>query len=96
MHCFPQEPKAEKVTEAFTGSEKAAEKTVEETKPGQPEVEHQYELVVCHMNVIRYFVCRALQLPPEAWLRFRGDNCGLTEIIVLFVFMRRVFCCIWR
>ena len=28
-----------------------------------------YELVVCHANVIRYFVCRALQLPPEAWLR---------------------------
>ena len=34
------------------------------------------------MNVIRYFLVRALQMPPEAWLRFRGDNCGLTEIIV--------------
>ena len=22
------------------------------------------------------------QLPPETWLRMRGDNCGITEIIV--------------
>ena len=28
------------------------------------------------------FVARALQLPPETWLRMRGDNCGITEIIV--------------
>ena len=42
----------------------------------------RYEVVVCHMNVIRYFVARALQLPPETWLRMRGDNCGITEIIV--------------
>ncbi len=34
------------------------------------------------MNVIRYFVARALQLPPEIWLRMRGDNCGITEIII--------------
>ncbi|KAF4695915.1 SET and MYND domain-containing protein 3 [Perkinsus olseni] len=43
---------------------------------------HEYYIVVCHMNVIRYFVCRALQLPPEAWLRMGGENCGITEIIV--------------
>ena len=35
---------------------------------------HEYEIVVCHMNVIRYFFLRALQLPPEAWLRFGGFN----------------------
>ena len=43
---------------------------------------HEFILLVCHQNVIRYFLCRALQLPPEYWLRFRGDNCGLTEIII--------------
>ena len=31
--------------------------------PGLPR--HEYEVVVCHMNVIRFFVMRALQLPPE-------------------------------
>lgn len=46
------------------------------------ETKHEYVILVCHMNVIRYFVCRALQLPPEFWLRFRGDNCGITELII--------------
>ncbi len=41
-----------------------------------------YIIMVCHQNVIRYFACRALQLPPEAWQRFGGNNCGVTEIIV--------------
>ncbi len=29
----------------------------------------EVDVLVCHGNVIRYFVCRALQLPPDAWLR---------------------------
>ncbi|VDQ02930.1 unnamed protein product [Trichobilharzia regenti] len=33
-----------------------------------------YEVFVCHANVIRYFVCRALQFPPEAWIRFSLDH----------------------
>lgn len=44
--------------------------------------DHEYLVIVCHMNVIRYFVARALQLPPEAWLRMRGNNCGVTELII--------------
>ncbi|XP_043211479.1 serine/threonine-protein phosphatase PGAM5, mitochondrial-like [Amphibalanus amphitrite] len=42
-----------------------------------------YEIVVCHANVIRYFVCRALQLPPEAWLRFSLRHASLTWLTVL-------------
>ena len=34
----------------------------------------EYDVVVCHANVIRYFVLRALQLPPEAWLRLGSFN----------------------
>ncbi|XP_054168278.1 serine/threonine-protein phosphatase PGAM5, mitochondrial-like isoform X2 [Oppia nitens] len=41
-----------------------------------------YEIMVCHANVIRYFVCRALQFPPEAWLRFSLHNCSLTWIAI--------------
>jgi serine/threonine-protein phosphatase PGAM5 len=40
------------------------------------------EIIVCHANVIRYFVCRALQLPPEAWLRFSIAHCGITSIAI--------------
>jgi serine/threonine-protein phosphatase PGAM5 len=32
----------------------------------EPEqLEDSYEIIVCHANVIRYFLCRALQFPPE-------------------------------
>lgn len=40
----------------------------------------EYEIVVCHGNVIRYCVLRALQLPPQAWLRLAIWNCGITHI----------------
>lgn len=41
-----------------------------------------YEVIVCHANVIRYFVCRALQLPPEAWLRMCLNNCSITHLSI--------------
>jgi len=44
--------------------------------------EDSYELVVCHANVIRYFVCRALQLPPEAWLRISLKHASLSWITI--------------
>nr|XP_019532781.1 serine/threonine-protein phosphatase Pgam5, mitochondrial-like isoform X2 [Aedes albopictus] len=42
-----------------------------------------YTLIVCHANVIRYFVCRALQLPPEAWLRISLGHASLTWVSIL-------------
>jgi len=57
-------------------------KTEAPATPAPSEVKEDYMVLICHQNVIRYFVCRALQLPPEAWLRFRGSNCGITEIII--------------
>ncbi|CAD6194001.1 unnamed protein product [Caenorhabditis auriculariae] len=44
--------------------------------------EDSYELYVCHANVIRYFVCRALQFPPEGWLRMSLGNCSLTWVVI--------------
>ncbi|KAK0162434.1 hypothetical protein PV327_006210 [Microctonus hyperodae] len=41
-----------------------------------------YTILVCHANVIRYFVCRALQFPPEAWLRFSLKNGSITWISI--------------
>lgn len=40
----------------------------------------EYEIIVCHMNLIRYFTLRALQLPPEAWLRLGGHNGSFTHL----------------
>lgn len=41
-----------------------------------------YEVIVCHANVIRYFVCRGLQIPPEAWLRMSLHNGSITYMVV--------------
>ncbi|XP_032236163.1 serine/threonine-protein phosphatase PGAM5, mitochondrial isoform X2 [Nematostella vectensis] len=40
------------------------------------------EIYVCHANVIRYIVCRALQFPPEGWLRMSIGHCGMTWVTV--------------
>ncbi len=38
------------------------------------------ELIVCHGNLIRYLVTRALGAPPELWTSFDIRNCGISEI----------------
>jgi len=40
------------------------------------------EIIVCHGNVIRYCVCRALQIPPEAWLRMGLNHGSITWISI--------------
>ena len=47
-----------------------------------PPTNHEFEIIVCHGNVIRYFFMRALQLPPEAWLRLCTFNCSLTYFTI--------------
>jgi serine/threonine-protein phosphatase PGAM5 len=46
------------------------------------ESKHEFEVIVGHGNVIRYFFLRALQLPPEAWLRFSTFNCSITYVMI--------------
>ena len=41
-----------------------------------------FEVIVCHANVIRYFVCRALQLPPSAWLRLSLFHGSVTSVSI--------------
>ncbi|XP_056640483.1 serine/threonine-protein phosphatase PGAM5, mitochondrial-like isoform X2 [Diorhabda carinulata] len=41
-----------------------------------------YTVLVCHANVIRYFVCRALQFPAEAWLRLSINHASITWISI--------------
>ena len=42
----------------------------------------RHDIVVCHGNVIRYFVTRALGIDTEAWLGMSIANCSLTVITV--------------
>ena len=52
-------------------------------KDKEQKEKHEFDIIVCHGNVIRYFFCRALQLPPEAWLRLSIFNCSLTYLMVM-------------
>ncbi|KAJ3634500.1 hypothetical protein Zmor_016420 [Zophobas morio] len=49
-------------------------------RPSPDQQETVNELLVAHGNVIRFMVCRALQLPPEMWLRLAISNCAVTRI----------------
>ena len=40
------------------------------------------EIVVCHGNVIRYFVLRALQLPADRWLHLSVGHCSVTHLVL--------------
>ncbi|XP_023938286.2 serine/threonine-protein phosphatase Pgam5, mitochondrial isoform X1 [Bicyclus anynana] len=46
------------------------------------QTQDSYTLIVGHLNVIRFFVCRALQFPPEAWLRMSLNNGSITWISI--------------
>ena len=54
----------------------------ETTQQLESDPQHEFEIIVCHANVSRYFFCRALQLPPEAWLRLCTFNCSLTYFTI--------------
>ncbi len=40
------------------------------------------EIVVCHGNLIRYLMCRALDVPVGRWTRMNSNHCSLTRILV--------------
>ncbi|XP_063289930.1 serine/threonine-protein phosphatase PGAM5, mitochondrial-like [Pelobates fuscus] len=60
--------------------EAAFRKYIHRADPEQ--TKDSYEIIVCHDNVIRYFVCRALQLPPEAWLRLSLYHGSITKLVI--------------
>uniref|UniRef100_A0A7S1MIX5 Serine/threonine-protein phosphatase PGAM5, mitochondrial n=2 Tax=Neobodo designis TaxID=312471 RepID=A0A7S1MIX5_NEODS len=77
--CDPQPPYPKK---ARPESERIAEAAFSKYFHRPTRDESSVEVVVCHANVIRYFLCRALQVPPEAWLRFSLPHCSLTMISI--------------
>lgn len=48
----------------------------------RPSRTNRLELVVCHGNLIRYLVCRALHAPISKWLRMTTNHCGLSRVII--------------
>ncbi|HSH03283.1 MAG TPA: histidine phosphatase family protein [Anaerolineae bacterium] len=44
------------------------------------EEESLVDVIVCHGNLIRYFVCRVLGIPITGWLDMGTYNCGVTTV----------------
>lgn len=42
--------------------------------------DNQQEIIVCHGNLIRYFICRVLEVTPDAWINMYTYNCGVSEV----------------
>jgi hypothetical protein len=42
----------------------------------------KHEILVSHGNLIRYFVCGVLQIPPESWGSMDMCNCGISKVLI--------------
>jgi len=47
--------------------------------PSPDEVD-RHDIIVCHGNVIRYFVTKVLKVDTKSWLQMTTGNCGLTVV----------------
>ena len=41
-----------------------------------------HDLIICHGNIIRYLITRALKIDPHTWVFLTVDNCSLSQIII--------------
>jgi len=64
--------------ELVRGHEQAKNAFMRYFKPARGGERH--EIVVCHGNLIRYFVCCVLQASPDAWANMDIYNCGISEV----------------
>jgi serine/threonine-protein phosphatase PGAM5 len=42
----------------------------------------KHELLICHGNVVRYLVCRALEVNLDAWANMHIYNCGISRVMI--------------
>lgn len=51
-------------------------------RPSSADEDEPVEVYVCHANVIRYFLCRVAQFPPQGWLRISLRHGSITWVTV--------------
>lgn len=42
----------------------------------------RHDVIVCHGNLIRYFVVLVLKAEPDSWMRMDLCNCGITQVMI--------------
>lgn len=77
--CDPQPPHSRVAKEADI---QKAEEVFERYFHRPSTDDSTVEIIVGHANVIRYLTMRALQLPPEAWLRMSLPHCSVTSLSI--------------
>nr|XP_045015658.1 serine/threonine-protein phosphatase PGAM5, mitochondrial-like [Jaculus jaculus] len=73
-------PEAGRCCQDAARMEAAFRSYIHRAEAGQEE--DSYEILVGHANVIRYMVCRALQFPPEGWLRLSLNHGSITHLLI--------------
>ena len=79
---FPCDVEPKRSHVATPENMKAAEQVFERYFHRPTSDESSVEIIVGHANIIRYLTMRALQLPPEAWLRTSLPHCSVTTITI--------------
>lgn len=84
--CTPptwrQDVMAEETAETMAACVKNIERFFSEHFVPSPDAAARHDIVVCHGNVIRYLVTKALKVDTMAWLQMSISNCSLTIIRV--------------
>jgi len=78
LNIFPHTIPFEKIEAGFRQAERAYARYFKPVRGAND----RHEMIICHGNLIRYFVARALGAPPESWVHSDIANCGLSEVIV--------------
>jgi serine/threonine-protein phosphatase PGAM5 len=66
--------------EPWQGRDQAEKAFATYFKPARGASKH--DILVCHGNIIRYFVTRVLQIDVESWVNMITYNCGITRILI--------------
>ena len=67
--------------EKIQGNQQRLEYTFSQYFKAIEDVE-QHDILVCHGNILRYLICRVLQVAPEAWINADIHNCGISEVLI--------------
>lgn len=51
-------------------------------RPRSSDEQDSHTILVCHANVIRYFICRVMQFPPQRWIRMDLNHASITWISI--------------
>ena len=71
---------ADETESELTKCKENIEKAFKEYFIPSPDEKDRHDLIVCHGNVIRYFVTKVLNVDTMSWLQMSITNCSLTII----------------